>query len=163
MVVMEHQKSDFIDLFFFLDRILAPGPNFLFFSWQWVFQRFLYEMFLHTRTLGAATGKNVLSRRGRAPLSQVHCVKYLSIYLPQTSQNSQLMKSTIAPCLGLLLLFFIFLLLFQEWRSSQALLLLLFLGTECRIRICGSAGIPLALRESSVSVCLLLVVCVFTW
>ena len=162
MVVMEHQKSDFIDLFFFLDRILAPGPNFLFYSWQWVFQRFLYEMFLHTRTLGCHWEKcSITTRQGTTQSSSLRQIsQHLSA--PNLSKFT-INEVNYCSFLGLLLLFFIFLLLFQEWRSSQALLLLLFLGTECRIRICGSACIPLALRESSVSVCLLLVVCVFTW
>jgi len=127
----------------------------------------LYEDPRAIRGPRAATGRNVLSRWGSAR-TQSSSLGQMSQHLsaPNFSKftnNLENMKSTIASLLGLLLLLFIFLLLFQERRSSQALLLLLFLGTKCRVWICSPASIPLALRESSVSVRLLLVVCVVTY
>jgi len=134
----------------FLDRILAPGPNFLSFLMAVSFSEDLWDVFTHedpgnTRTLGirgpweyedqelyedpglyedprairgprAATGRNVLSRWGSAR-TQSSSLGQMSQHLsaPNFSKftnNLENMKSTIAPHLGLLLFFFIFLLLF---------------------------------------------------
>jgi len=64
--------------------------------------------------------------------------------------------------LGLLFLLLVLLLLFQEWRCFQDLLLLLLLWTENGVRILCSAGVSLTLGECSVAVTICLIVGVFT-
>ena len=65
--------------------------------------------------------------------------------------------------LGLLFFLFILLLLFEEGRSLENLLLLLLLGTEDAVRVVRPARVALALAEGSVPVAPVgLIGCVFT-